>query len=89
MPTEETVSYWTVCWLWGFIPYPCKKYRTEWCYTFKKLEEYRYVFFCYLTGCEAGIKYCWYDFCFLLVGKRTYTNIRKCYKNQRPSCGEC
>ena len=24
-----TVSYWSVCWKWGFIPYPCKKTKTE------------------------------------------------------------
>ena len=24
-----TVRYWGVCWKWGFIPYPCKKTKTE------------------------------------------------------------
>ena len=24
-----TESYWGVCWKWGFIPYPCKKTKTE------------------------------------------------------------
>ncbi len=24
-----TVRYWGVCWKWGFIPYPCRKTKTE------------------------------------------------------------
>jgi hypothetical protein len=29
MRETVTVSYWSVCWKWGFIPYPCKKTKTE------------------------------------------------------------
>ena len=89
MPTQQTVRYWTVCWKWGFIPYPCRKTRTEWCYQFRWLIEYRYSFFCYLIGCENGIRYCWYAFCFNVFGKATFFDIRKCFKNKRSTCGDC
>lgn len=89
MPTEETVSYWTVCWKWGVIPYPCKKYRKEWCYQFEWLKEYKWGLFCYLEGCENGIKYCWYAFCINVFGTETYYNIKKCFKNKRSTCGRC
>lgn len=33
---EITETYWSTCWKWGFIPYPCKKSRT--------VTKYRYDF---------------------------------------------
>ena len=92
MPEQITTteSYWTVCWKWIF-PYPCKKVRTvtKWCYNFRWVREYRWGFFCYLEGCENGVRYTWYAFCFNLFGTETYYNIYMCFNNQKQRNGSC
>ena len=29
----EKVTVWSLCWMWGFIPYPCRKTVTKFCCT--------------------------------------------------------
>ncbi len=88
MVTHETVSYWTVCWKWIF-PYPCKKYRDEWCYNFKRVKEYRWLFFCYNNGCMDGEKYTWYSPCVNVFGTETFYNIKLCFKKRKTPSGTC
>lgn len=84
-------SYWTVCWKWGFIPYPCKKYRVvrRWCCNFTWIKEIRLGFFCILEGCAGGRRYKWTAFCFNLFGTAWFHNIRKCFNSEKSPAGEC
>ncbi|MFK7923079.1 MAG: hypothetical protein AB8H47_14040 [Bacteroidia bacterium] len=89
MPKQTEVRVWKVCWKWGFIPYPCRKIETRWCYEFSKLTETGYGFICKLVGCESNIQYKWWAFCFNIWGSTTYFNITKCFKTERPIIGHC
>jgi hypothetical protein len=88
MPVQETVSSWGWC-KWNHIPYPCKKTSVKWCYQFSTLKETGYGVFSTLEGCEGGVRYCWKAFSLFIFGSTTYYNIKKCFKNQRDSCGKC
>lgn len=88
MPTQQTVSYWTTCWKWGFIPYPCKKTRMEWCYYFDSVHVYHWFLYCSYDACENGIKYKWSGVC-LGFGSSWVYNITKCFKSKLNESGKC
>ena len=88
MPTQQTVTYWTICWKWGVIPYPCKKTRTEWCYTFDKVHVYHWGFYCQYDACENGVRYKWSGGC-LGFGSSWVYNVTRCFKNKLSEAGRC
>ncbi len=88
MATQQTYSYWTVCWKWGFIPYPCKKSRTGWCYIFQSVHVNHWVFYCTYDACENGIRYKWSGGC-LGFGSSTVYNVTKCFKDKLSEAGKC
>ena len=58
---EVVETYWSTCWKWGFIPYPCRKSRRvmRWHYHFSYLiVSYRGVRSSY-DGCENNLRYRW------------------------------
>lgn len=89
MPTRQDVRYWGVCWKWGFLPYPCRKHREEWCYEFEWVREHRILFVSRIEGCEKGVKYCGTKVVFFLFGTVTFYNITVCYKKKLSVCGSC
>jgi hypothetical protein len=95
MPTQETVTetYWSWCKkkVWGItVKYPCRKTRTvtNWCYQFKTVKVYHYVFWCIYEGCEAGKLYKWSGGC-LGIGTSTVYNINKCFSSPLDEIGTC
>lgn len=91
MPTHEQVTerYWTVCWAWIF-PYPCRKTRTvwKWCYNFSAVHESCYAFGSHFYGCENGIEYSWWNWCFGWFDAY-YTGMRICFSNRLEEGGPC
>ena len=64
MPWEsQRVRYWTVCWLWGFIPYPCRKRKTVYCCT-GRWKQRCYLFFGEQWLCCNGREYHYWVPCF-------------------------
>ena len=93
MPTQETYeeSYWTVCYAFGFLPYPCKKKRTvtKWCYQFETLKQTGLGAACQYEGCEQGILYSWWTFCFNIFGTEYFANVKKCFEDKKAESGSC
>jgi hypothetical protein len=83
--------YWTVCWKWRFIPYPCRKIRSvrRWCCEFEWIKETRYGLYCSLEGCSGGRRYTWGAFCFGLFGTAYFHRITKCFNRELSPAGSC
>jgi hypothetical protein len=61
-PYEAEVSYWGVCWKWGFIPYPCrKKKKKQWCYDFSFLHVSYHLVYTKYWGCAGDTRFSWTD----------------------------
>lgn len=92
MPQQKQVeeTYWTVCWGWGFAPYPCKKTKvvTKWFYRFSWYKEVQYLFYADITACENGIEYNWSG-ATLGIGSNTTYNVEASYDSPRPVSGKC
>jgi hypothetical protein len=64
MPWESrTQQYWTVCWKWGFIPYPCKKTKPVYCCT-GRWKQRCYLFLGEQWLCCNGREYHYWVPCF-------------------------
>jgi hypothetical protein len=85
-----TESYWTVCWKWGFIPYPCKKTRTvtKSCADFEWTNTTGYFLYCVTEGCMEGELYRWSGGC---IGFGTTHGFggTECFKDRPESVGPC
>jgi hypothetical protein len=91
MPTQETITerYWCPGgWPWEWARM-CTRTVTKWCYHFQWLKEHRFGLFCYLEGCENGVRYTWFAFCFNLFGTANFQDIRLCFGSQRRANGTC
>lgn len=60
-PYRAEVSYWGVCFKWGFIPYPCRKIKTKWCYDFSFLHVSYHLFYTKYWGCAGDTRFSWTD----------------------------
>ncbi len=85
-----TESYWKTCWKWGWLPYPCKRYRTvtKYCYQFSSVGDHCAVGLETHYGCENGTQYKWRDACLgWFHNYRGRTTI--CFNEQLEADGSC
>jgi hypothetical protein len=87
--------YWSVCWKWGVVPYPCRKSR--------KIIRYKYDFLpwrsritwpfrCKYEGCCGGSLYKWSSWCWLGTGNsawNTFSARTEYFESQQFPAGEC
>jgi hypothetical protein len=88
MPQEQQCRKWSVCWKWGFIPYPCRKTYTCTCYLFSEIKCLKFGILCRCTACEYGVEYSWWEWC-LGVGSATAYWVYRCYKEPKGVSGSC
>jgi hypothetical protein len=86
-----TESYWSVCWKWGFIPYPCRKTRTvtKWCAYFDWVTTRGFVFWCSHEGCMEGQLYYWSGSCLATPGTFYSRGVNACFWNRLEPAGNC
>ncbi len=100
MPTQitQTVRRWKVCYLFGFIPYPCRRAVTikRWCYNFHIWIQNNYIFLARHSACEIDQnrttnkdrKYVWWGWGFGL-GKIVHLPQTECFDDKLDDEGEC
>ena len=87
--TTITETYWCPGgWPWQWFR-TCTRTKSKWCYNFDWVKEYRWLFFCYLEGCEHGVKSTWWAGCFNVFGSETFFNIQKCFDSRLNENGRC
>jgi hypothetical protein len=89
---EVHERYWTVCYGWGFFPYPCRRYRdvTRWCCLMDWIKRpsgwgrgtYR--------GCANGVLYTWRGWNWSFGGALCSFNKSHCFTRDDPkgTCGD-
>jgi hypothetical protein len=91
--STSTEKYWSVCFKWGFIPYPCQKTHTvtRWCADYDWATTTGFLFFCSTEGCIDGQLYRWRKgFCFFSGrGSITTGAGRVCLGNRPDALGPC
>jgi hypothetical protein len=85
------VTYWGVCW-WGWVPYPCKKHRTEiqWHYHFSYLIVSKRYLYTNYDGCEYNLRYRWTSWNFPGVGSdEIQYEVDKYFTSKKSDSGPC
>lgn len=75
---EVTERYWSVCFKWGFIPYPCRKTRTTAKYRYDFLpwrSRITWPFRCKYEGCCGSSLYTWSYWCFFGTGNSAWNQL--------------
>ncbi len=92
---EVVVRYWSTCWKWGFIPYPCRKSKTvtKYKYDFSATRtRITWPFRCRWQGCCGTYLYEWSYWCWLGTGNSAwnqFNTVTSYFDSPLSSIGDC
>jgi hypothetical protein len=91
----KTVTYWTACFKWKVIPYPCRKKKEVeiWCYEFDWIKRAgKFLLRVTYQGCEAGVLHEWKVFAIGSGGEEPEAGqppFSRCFQGKRKEVGSC
>jgi hypothetical protein len=89
----RTVNYWSICFKWYVIPYPCRKKKEVeiWCYEFEWIRQAgKFLLWVTYEGCEDGLLYRWRRFQIGggggVIGNPPF---QECFQGKKDDKGSC